>query len=60
MILKGLINQLIDLGANPNLKVVVFQLWASYLKRGQIAFFSKTKDKFPALPACFKSKLVSS
>lgn len=58
LILKGLVEELIELGANPCLKVVAFQLWASYLKRGQIAFFSKTKGKIPALPVGFKSRFV--
>ncbi len=58
IVLKGLVEQLMELGASPRLKVTVFQLWALYLKTAKVAFVSETEEKFPSLPLGFKIKLV--
>lgn len=49
LILLGLTNEMIELGAKPNLKVVVLQLWVLYLQRIEAAFTSKTFKKLPKL-----------
>ncbi|XP_021931103.1 TATA box-binding protein-associated factor RNA polymerase I subunit B isoform X2 [Zootermopsis nevadensis] len=48
-ILKGLVDELIGLGANRALKIVVLQLWATYLKKLEVAFTSVTKTNIPKL-----------
>jgi TATA box-binding protein-associated factor RNA polymerase I subunit B len=47
--LKGLVDELIGLGANKALKIVVLQLWATYLKKLDVAFTSVTQTKLPKL-----------
>lgn len=49
LILLGLTNEMIELGAKPNLKVVVLQLWVLYLQHIEAAFTSKTFKKLPKL-----------
>ncbi|XP_065224068.1 TATA box-binding protein-associated factor RNA polymerase I subunit B [Planococcus citri] len=53
--LKQIIEELISLGASSQLKVVAFQIWATYLQKANVAFFSKQIDKLPPLPLGFKS-----
>jgi TATA box-binding protein-associated factor RNA polymerase I subunit B len=48
-ILKGLVDELIGLGANKTIKVVVLQLWATYLKKLDVAFTSKRETRLPKL-----------
>jgi TATA box-binding protein-associated factor RNA polymerase I subunit B len=48
-ILKGLVDELIVLGASRALKIVVLQLWATYLKKLEVAFTSLTHTKLPKL-----------
>lgn len=49
LILLGLTNEMIELGAKPNLKIVVLQLWVLYLQQIEAAFTSKTFKKLPKL-----------
>ncbi|XP_071446214.1 TATA box-binding protein-associated factor RNA polymerase I subunit B [Hetaerina americana] len=51
-VLKGMVDELIKLGASPNLKPVVFQLWAKYLRKIDVAFLKKNK-KLPKLGASY-------
>jgi TATA box-binding protein-associated factor RNA polymerase I subunit B len=48
-ILKGLVDELISLGANRAIKVVVLQLWATYLKKLDAAFTSNEEVRLPKL-----------
>lgn len=48
-ILKGLVDELIGLGAQKRVKIVVLQLWATYLKKLEVAFTSKTYSRVPKL-----------
>lgn len=52
-ILKGLVDEVIELGAKPSLKEVVLQLWASYLRKMGIAFTSKKNQDMPRLAVDF-------
>lgn len=55
-ILVGLVDQLIELGAKPELKLTALQLWTSYLRLHEVAFFAKKDPKLPKLGAFFKKK----
>lgn len=55
-ILVGLVNELINLGASPELKLVTLQLWSAYLRANEAAFFSRKELKIPKLSASFKLK----
>lgn len=57
-ILFGLVNELIGLGAKDDLKLVTLQLWTTYLRRNEVAFFSKKEIKLPKLGASFNRKYV--
>ena len=48
-ILKGLVDELIGLGAQKTVKIVVLQLWATYLKKLEVAFTSKKRSRLPKL-----------
>jgi TATA box-binding protein-associated factor RNA polymerase I subunit B len=48
-ILKGLVDELIGLGAQKAVKIVVLQLWAMYLKKLEVAFTSKKYSRLPKL-----------
>ena len=48
-ILKGLVDELIGLGAQKKVKIVVLQLWATYLKKLEVAFTSKKHPRLPKL-----------
>ncbi|PSN45589.1 hypothetical protein C0J52_15087 [Blattella germanica] len=43
-VLKGMVDELITLGANKEIKVTVLQLWTRYLQLLEIAFISKTNE----------------
>lgn len=58
-VLKGFVQEFIELGASPQLRVIAFQLWANYLQKANVAFFSKQTDKLPFLPLGFKSRFVT-
>lgn len=48
-ILLGYTERLVALGAGDGLKLTVLQLWTTYLRRMEVAFFSKTKPERPRL-----------
>uniref|UniRef100_A0A336MX32 CSON009124 protein n=1 Tax=Culicoides sonorensis TaxID=179676 RepID=A0A336MX32_CULSO len=52
-ILHGLVEELIRIGVTPEIKLTVFQMWAYYLKKTEIAFFNKKKPVLPKLPPIF-------
>lgn len=49
LILLGLTDEIIELGAKPNIKVIVLQLWVRYLQCINAAFISKKFKKLPKL-----------
>lgn len=49
LILLGLTDEMIKLGAKSNLKIVVLQLWVHYLQSIEAAFTSKKFKKLPKL-----------
>lgn len=53
-ILVGLVDELIDLGAKDELKMTVLQLWTTYLRVNEVAFFSRREPRIPKLGASFK------
>ncbi|KAL1137999.1 hypothetical protein AAG570_009694, partial [Ranatra chinensis] len=55
-ILKGLVDELILLGASKDLKIIVLQIWASYLMKNEIAFLSSVVEKTPRLGVTFKTR----
>jgi len=55
LILRGLVDELIELGAHTRLRKTAFQLWALFLHKEQVAFFSRTEEKLPSLPVTFKN-----
>jgi hypothetical protein len=55
LILIGLTNEMIELGANPSLKVIVLQLWVRYLQCIEAAFTSKKFRKLPKLNTSFNN-----
>ncbi|XP_069695456.1 TATA box-binding protein-associated factor RNA polymerase I subunit B isoform X2 [Periplaneta americana] len=57
-ILKGLVNELINLGANPKINVVVLQLWTRYLRKLEVAFTSVTTSKSPKIGINFNPRDV--
>lgn len=48
IVLKSLVDELIQLGADEKLKPVVKNLWMSYLEKLQV--FNFTKDQLPCVP----------
>ncbi|XP_054726857.1 TATA box-binding protein-associated factor RNA polymerase I subunit B [Anastrepha obliqua] len=48
-ILRGLVNDLLSLGAKEELKLMTLQLWAAYLRRSEVAFFNKKRVELPKL-----------
>lgn len=52
----GLVDELIELGAKPELKLTALQMWTSYLRQHEVAFFAKKDPKLPKLGAFFKKK----
>lgn len=58
ILLRKLVDQLIELGASKKINIVTFQLWASYLRLLGVAFVSKEKRQLPALSLGFRNKLV--
>lgn len=54
-ILKGLVDEIIELGAKPELKCVVLQLWACYLRRLEVAYLSTSVPHMPRLDVNFRS-----
>ncbi|CAG5076979.1 Similar to TAF1B: TATA box-binding protein-associated factor RNA polymerase I subunit B (Drosophila melanogaster) [Cotesia congregata] len=55
-ILIGLTNELIQVGAKENLKVVVAQLWSAYLAKLEVAFVSTHREARPKLSKKFDKK----
>ncbi|XP_063989418.1 TATA box-binding protein-associated factor RNA polymerase I subunit B [Diachasmimorpha longicaudata] len=55
-ILNGWTNELIQLGANPALKITVLQLWATYLSKLEVAFKSFSAQSLPRLPLFHRKK----
>ena len=59
-VLKGMVDELLALGAAKKLKVVVLQLWATYLQNLEVAFTSKEeKFKLPKLGFSYHERYVS-
>lgn len=54
-ILKGLVDELIELGAKPEVKNVTLQLWAMYLRKLEVAFLSTNVPHKPRLDINFRS-----
>ncbi|XP_011505076.1 PREDICTED: TATA box-binding protein-associated factor RNA polymerase I subunit B [Ceratosolen solmsi marchali] len=48
-VLIGLTNQLIQIGADPSIKLTVLQLWSFYLTKLEVAFTSKSKKCIPKM-----------
>uniref|UniRef100_A0A146MAT8 TATA box-binding protein-associated factor RNA polymerase I subunit B n=1 Tax=Lygus hesperus TaxID=30085 RepID=A0A146MAT8_LYGHE len=48
-ILKGIVDELIALGAPKQLKIITLQLWACYLRKIEMAFTSTSAPKKPKL-----------
>lgn len=59
-ILKGLVDEIMELGAKPEVKIVILQLWASYLRRLEVAFMSTSVPHKPRLDINFRSEYVTS
>ncbi|XP_044594910.1 TATA box-binding protein-associated factor RNA polymerase I subunit B [Cotesia glomerata] len=55
-ILIGLTNELIQVGAKENLKVVVAQLWSAYLAKLEVAFVSTNREARPKLSKKFDKR----
>ena len=55
-ILSGLINQLYLLNAKDEIKLTAVQLWTTYLRKLEIAFFTIDGPKMPRLGHSFKYK----
>jgi TATA box-binding protein-associated factor RNA polymerase I subunit B len=54
--MKGLVDELISLGASKELKYTVLQLWATYLKKLEVAFMSFNIEKRPRLGVTFRKR----
>lgn len=52
--LVGLVDELISLGVNPDLKKIVLQLWTTYLAKIEVAFTSTTEPAIPKLGPNYK------
>lgn len=48
-ILRGLVEELLGLGAKEELKETVLKLWVALLRSKQIAFFNKRQSELPKL-----------
>lgn len=55
-ILVGLVDELINLGANNRFKKIVLKLWTKYLQTIEAAFFSLHDECLPRLPANYMKK----
>ncbi|XP_036150083.1 TATA box-binding protein-associated factor RNA polymerase I subunit B isoform X3 [Monomorium pharaonis] len=55
-VLIGLTNELIELGASPDIKITVLQLWARYLGKLEVAFISTKKKLRPKLARRYKKR----
>ncbi|KAK7794618.1 hypothetical protein R5R35_008144 [Gryllus longicercus] len=55
-VLVGLTEELISYGAPKSLKDTVLQMWASYLNKLEIAFFSKEESALPKLGVNYRSR----
>ncbi|XP_063702649.1 TATA box-binding protein-associated factor RNA polymerase I subunit B-like [Culicoides brevitarsis] len=55
-ILHGLVEELIAIGVNPQVKLTVFQMWAHYLRTTEVAFFNKKEPVLPRLPPIFTKR----
>ncbi|XP_065075441.1 TATA box-binding protein-associated factor RNA polymerase I subunit B [Ochlerotatus camptorhynchus] len=54
-ILLGYTDRLVTLGAGDEFKLTVLQLWTTYLRRMEVAFFDKEKPERPRLHVFHKS-----
>nr|XP_013097682.1 unnamed protein product [Stomoxys calcitrans] len=50
-ILRGYVEELLAFGAKEELKLMALQVWAAYLRRNEVAFFSKKHAELPRLGA---------
>lgn len=57
-ILLGMVQELLDMGAKSELKAMVFQIWAAFLRNHEVAFFSRHPE-LPRMPAKFEERDVS-
>lgn len=57
-ILRGLVNDLLSFGAKEELKLMTLQLWAAYLRRNEVAFFSRKRVELPKLGVRYLQRLV--
>lgn len=55
-ILLGLVNELIVIGANNDFKLTTLQIWTEYLRRTEVAFFSKNDYALPKLGLTYKKQ----
>lgn len=55
-ILLGLVNELIAIGANHEFKLTTLQIWTEYLRRTEVAFFSKNDYALPKLGLTYKKQ----
>lgn len=56
LVLIGLINELMEIGADPNIKLTVLQLWTYYLTKLEVAFTSKRKKCIPKMARRYHKK----
>ncbi|XP_037921048.1 TATA box-binding protein-associated factor RNA polymerase I subunit B [Hermetia illucens] len=47
--LRGLVDELLNFGAKEEFKLTVLQLWTAYLRKCEVAFFSKKEGELPRL-----------
>ena len=53
-ILLGFTDLLVTFGAGSGFKLTVLQLWTTYLRRMEIAFFDKEAPELPRLPVFYQ------
>ncbi|XP_037951886.1 TATA box-binding protein-associated factor RNA polymerase I subunit B-like [Teleopsis dalmanni] len=55
-ILRGMVEELLQMGAKEELKTVTLQIWAAYLRRMEVAFFNKKQAELPKLGLRFNKR----
>nr|XP_034178878.1 TATA box-binding protein-associated factor RNA polymerase I subunit B-like isoform X1 [Osmia lignaria] len=55
-VLIGLTNELIELGVPSDIKMTILQLWATYLRKIEVAFLSTKKKCIPKLARRYNSR----
>ncbi|XP_016845489.1 TATA box-binding protein-associated factor RNA polymerase I subunit B [Nasonia vitripennis] len=55
-VLIGITNELIEIGAHPDVKLTILQLWTYYLTKLEVAFTSRTKKCIPKMARRYHKK----